>query len=144
MTNCLFYSMFYVLFLSLSMGSLRFSQINRTFMSIYKGMLEASVLTIDESGEPVVPYYSKEIVQEYVVNYLEKNLKRYTKDYTVNTDFVDENQSQYCTDFCREVKITLKAKINFFYKYEKTQRFLVVTKDQIWKKNYYRLLKIHS
>ena len=130
MTNCIFYTLFFILFLSTSMGSLRFSQINRTFMSIYKGMLEASVLTIDENGEPVIPYYSKEAIETYVDDYLETNIKRYSKDYKVQTVFVDKDEG-YCTDFCREVSIKLTAKINFLYKYEKTQTFLVVGRDEI-------------
>lgn len=103
-------------------------------MSIYKGMLEASVLTIDENGEPVVPYYGKEAVESYLKEYLGKNISNYAKDYTINANFHDEN-GEYCTDYCREVAITLHAKINFLYKYEKTQTFLVIGRDQIWKKN---------
>ncbi len=93
-------------------------------------MLEASVLTIDENGEPVVPYYSQDAIRTYVKDYLENNIKKYTKEFTVETAFID-NEQGYCVDFCREVSIKLTAKINFLYNYEKTQTFLVVGRDDL-------------
>ena len=125
MTNCLFYSFFFVLFLNLSFGSLRLSQVNRAFMSIYKGMLEASVLTIDDDGEPVVPYYDKNTFDNYVDDYLRDKISKYTKDYTVTTSYYADSSDTVCEDVCRKVSINLNAKINTFYKYDKTQTFLV-------------------
>lgn len=129
MTNCIFYTLFFALFLNLSFGSLRFSQINRVFMSIYKGMLEASVLTIADDGEPVVPYYNKETVSRYIDNYLEENISKYTKEYTVNTKYYEDDLYTVCESSCRKLSITLKAKINLFYDYERTQTFAVRSAD---------------
>ena len=131
MTNCIFYSLFFALFLNLSFGSLRFSQVNRVFMSIYKGMLEASVLTIDENGEPVVPYYNKESLATYVNEYLKENVEKYTSNYSVNTEYFDSNNSSTCTAYCRSVSINLNAKINIFYEYDKTQTFVVRSADSL-------------
>lgn len=93
-------------------------------------MLEASVLTIDENGEPVVPYYSKDEVGSYVSTYLEKNIDKYSKSYFVETSF-HGNDGEFCTDYCREVSIRLYAKINRLFTYDKTQTFLVAGKDEI-------------
>lgn len=131
MTNCIFYAMFFTLFLNMVLGSLRMSQINRVFMSIYKGMLEASVLTIDNSGEPVEPYYNKATFNDYVDDYLKENLSRYTTDYSLETVFLSKDTNTVCTSFCRKVEITLKAKVNFLYTYEKTQVFTVRDKDEL-------------
>ena len=49
-------------------------------MSIYKGMLEASVITVDDNGESTVPYYDKEVLSNYVTTYLENNIKNYVKN----------------------------------------------------------------
>ena len=125
MTNCIFYSLFFVLFLNLSFGSLRMSQVNRVFTSIYKGMLEASVLTISDNGEPVVPYYNKLKLENYVDEYLKKNLSKYIKNYTVNTKYYNDNSYNVCVENCHKASITLKANINAFYKYDKTQTFLI-------------------
>lgn len=125
MTNCIFYSLFFVLFLNLSFGSLRISQVNRVFMSIYKGMLEASVLTISDNGEPVVPYYNKVTLEKYVDDYLKENISRYTKEYTVNTKYFNDDSYTICESNCHKVSINLKTTINAFYKYDKTQTFVV-------------------
>ena len=125
MTNCIFYSLFFALFLNLSFTSLRVSQVNRVFMSIYKGMLEASVLTIDDGGEPVVPYYNQNRLSVYVEDYLEQNISRYTKEYTVNTGYYMDDSSTICTSNCHKVSINLKAKINLFYDFNKTQTFVI-------------------
>lgn len=125
MTNCIFYSLFFALFLNLSFGSLRMSQVNRVFMSIYKGMLEASVLTIDEDGEPVVPYYNKERLTSYVDNYLKQNISKYLKEYTVNTMYYNDDLTTLCDYDCRKVSINLKGKINLFYNYDRTQTFVI-------------------
>lgn len=119
------------MFLTLSLGSLKFSQINRTFLSIYKGMLEACVLTVNDSGEPVKPYYNETKVNEYVISYLDKNINRYAKDYTLTTTYYDENFTKASTKYSRGISINLKAKINFFTTYDKEQRFSVTSKEEL-------------
>lgn len=125
MMNCIFYSLFFALFLNLSFGSLRMSQVNRVFMSIYKGMLEASVLTIDDKGEPVMPYYNKERLTSYVDNYLKQNISKYLKEYTVNTRYYNDDLTTLCDSDCRKVSINLIGKINLFYNYDRTQTFVI-------------------
>lgn len=131
MTNCIFYSLFFVLFLNLSLGSLRYSQVNRSFMSIYKGMLEASVITINSEGEPIIPYFKQERIEKYVTEYLQSNIEKYVKKYEITTLFVDKNTDDICVNYCREVKIALNADINNFFSYEKEQTFVVLTRDEI-------------
>ena len=131
MTNCIFYSLFFVLFLNVSFGSLRYSQVNRVFMSIYKGMVEATVITITDTGEPLVPYYKKEKMEIYIDEYLKENLSRYTTDYSVSTNYYMPATNAVCSDICRKVSINLKAKINVFYEYDKTQTFVVRSGDEL-------------
>ncbi len=131
MTNCIFYAIFFAMFLNTSLGSLRFSQINRTFLSIYKGMLEACVLTINDKGEPIKPYYNKEKVESYVVTYLKKNISRYATDYLLETKYYDENFTKETTSFIRGISIKLKAKVNVMYNYEKEQRFFIQSRENL-------------
>lgn len=135
MTNCIFYSIFFALFINLSFGSLRFSQINRSFLSIYKGMLEACVLTVDEDGEPVKPYYSHEKIDEYVVNYLNESIKRYSNSYSLTTEYYDENFKEKTDTYSRGIAINLKAKIYSYRTYEKEQRFSISSKENAWTNN---------
>lgn len=125
MTNCIFYSLFFALFLNLSFGSLRISQVNRVFMSIYKGLIEASVVTINDQGEPIMPYYSQTTLNSYVDDYLKTNISKYVKDYTLNTKYLEDNLYSVCDENCRVVSINLKAKINVFYEYDRTQTFAI-------------------
>lgn len=125
MTNCIFYSLFFALFLNLSFGSLRISQVNRVFMSIYKGMIEASVVTINDQGEPIMPYYSQTTLNSYVDDYLKTNISKYVKDYTLNTKYLEDSLYNVCDENCRVVSINLKAKINVFYEYDRTQTFAI-------------------
>jgi len=137
MTNCIFYAIFFTLFLNVSFGSLRTSQINRVFMSIYKGMLEASVITVSDKGVAITPYYNRARLNHFVNTYLKDGISRYTKDYTFQLRFKNDNNSNLiCQSNCRKVEIELEAKINLFYKYEKTQVFTIKDGDKLWMKKF--------
>ena len=73
MTNCIFYSLFFVLFLNVSVGSLKYSQIHRTFLSLYKGMFEASTITVSSLGNSITPYFDSSKVETYIGKYFSKN-----------------------------------------------------------------------
>lgn len=131
MTNCLFYAMFFCLFLNLSFGTLRYSQINRVFLSIYKGMLEASVVTIDGDGEPVFPYYDRRLIKDYVEDYLEENVSKYTKDYDVKFYLWEKERDNLCHLQCSKIRIILTAKVNHFIDYKKEQVFVLRSSDEL-------------
>ena len=136
MTNCIFYSAIFALFLNFTMGSIRYSQVNRTFMSIYRGVFEASTITVNSSGDPVVPYYNEELLETYLVQYFKENLKNYVTDYEVRIYFFNrENDSLCFTHECRDINLTLKADINTFFKFEKSQDFSVFERGELWMKN---------
>lgn len=123
--------MFFALFLNLSFTSLRFSQINRCFMSIYKGLLEASLITINSRGEPTFPYFDKTRINNYIVNYLDNNLSKYSTDYEIKTKYLNRDSSTICLSNCKEVKISIKAKINYLFTYEKAQSFVVRSAEEL-------------
>ena len=129
MVNCLFYSIFFTMFLNISLGSLRFSQINRSFLSMYKGMLEACIRTVDSSGEPITPYFNKSKIESYVISYLDKSIGRYSSNYTLTTKYYDESFLVETSSYIRGISIKLDAKINMLYHYEKEQRFTVETRE---------------
>lgn len=132
MTNTIFYSLFFALFLNVSFGSLKYSQIHRTFMSMYKGMLEASTITVGSNGESIEPYFDIGQMRYYVEFYLKNNLSKYTKNYKVTYSFINKTNMFTCRSECRRVRIRLTANINSFYKYDKTQTFLIVDGDTLW------------
>ena len=130
MTNCLFYSLFFTLFLNISVGSLKFSQIHRTFMSIYKGMFEACTVSVDSNGEPIKPYYDQSEMNNYIESYFKTNLSKYSKNYTVKYIYLNDN-NQVCKFNCRRISIQLTAPINIFYSYDKTQVFSIMDGDSL-------------
>lgn len=133
MTLCLFSSIFFVLFANLSFGSLRISQVNRAFMNSYKGMYEASVITIDEEGEPITPYYDQTILRNYVTDYLEENIKKCVTDYTLNIDFYKNDEEKATPEeLSRKVKISIDANINFLFHYSKDQTYSIKSRDSLW------------
>ena len=134
MTNCIFYSLFFALFLNVSIGSLKFSQVHRTFMSLYKGMFEACSVTVGTNGEPVMPFYNMIEMKSYLDGYFKENLNKYVKNYTYSYYFLTSTNT-YCTTLCRKVEIRLTANINSLYKYDRTEVFTIVDGDTLWMKN---------
>ncbi len=100
-------------------------------MSSYKGMFEASVITVDSEGEPTKPYYSQETLRNYVTDYLEENVSKFCKEYTVRVSFYEEGMTIPCRKdaFARRVKIALNAKINMFSQYDKSQFFSIEARN---------------
>ena len=104
-------------------------------MSMYRGIFEASSFSVDESGAPVVPYFDQTLLTTYITNYLNDNLPKYVTNYEFSFNFYNRNTLEICSEMCRDVSVTLKAPINEFYTYEKTQTFSVYQRGKIWMKN---------
>lgn len=132
MTNCIFYSLIFALFLSFTSGAIDYSRINRSFMSIYKGIFEASTISVDQSGESITPYFDENILKYYLTNYLKDNIGQYCTDYKIKLYYFNREDHSICIDgICRDVEVTLEAKINFIFDYKKTQSFSVYKKGEL-------------
>ena len=131
MINCIFYTLFFTLFLNMSVGSLKYSQIHRTFMSLYRGMFEACTLTINDAGEPIDPYYDMTKVRNYINDYFKANLSKYTTNYKVSLIYLGGTTSFICRSECRILEITLTAEINPLYSYSKSEIFTIQDGDKL-------------
>ncbi len=98
-------------------------------MSIYKGMFEACTLTINSSGEPVLPYYNMDKMQSYMDNYFKVNLSKYTNNYELNLEYLSNDGSSVCKSQCRKVRISLDAEINSLYHYQNSEVFTIKDGD---------------
>ena len=106
-----------------------YSGVNRTFLSMYKGVLESSVAYVDEKGEPISPYFLKDTLEDYVTNYFEENLTRYVTHYEASIYYFNEEDGSLCTSkYCDAVKISLRCDINYFFHYEKGRNFYLNSK----------------
>ncbi len=128
MTNCLFYALFFVLFINFTCGAIDFSGVNRTFKGISNGIFESAAYTIDSFGNPTTPYFDEEMLETYVSTYFKENLTRYVLYYEARIYFFNNDANEtICTDKkCSCVKITLKCDINFLFHYEKGQNFYLI------------------
>lgn len=126
MENLVFFAILFSLFLNFSMGAISFSGVNRTFQIMYRGLVEASIAFADENGEPVEAYFKKNVLEQYVTNYLEDNLTRYVTHYKAAIYYFDKENQVVCTSsYCRSVKISLDCEINYFFHYSKARNFYI-------------------
>lgn len=126
MGNLVFYAMFFVIFLQFTFGAIKYSGVNRTFLSMYRGVFEVSLITVGEDGEPIYPYFGEEILKNNINTYLENNLAKYSIYYTTDIVFLDYKTDGLCLDeYCSKVKVNLSADINYFFKYSNSLVFTV-------------------
>ena len=126
MGNLVFYAMFFVAFLQFTFGAIRFSGINRTFLSMYKGVFEISLVSVGEDGEPIYPYFSEEVLNKNIEKYLQENLTKYAKDYETKIMYLDSDTGGVCLEkHCSKVSVNLHADINLFFKYDKSLYFTI-------------------
>ena len=129
MEHLIFFSLFFTLFLNFTFGAMRFSGVNRTFLSMYKGVLESSIAYVDEDGNAISPYFIKDTLVDYVDHYLEDNLTHYVTHYEASVYFFNEEDDTICTsEYCQAVKISLECEINYLFHYSKARNFYINSK----------------
>lgn len=125
MTNLIYCAFVAILFFTFSIGAINFSGVNRTFLSMYRGLIEPSIASVDE-GENDIPYFSEPVLESYVIDFLDDNLYRYVDEYTVGFFYFNLEDGSMCTDSrCRGVKISLKCDINAMFHYEKAKDYYI-------------------
>ena len=130
MVSLLFYSLIFAIFINFTAGAMAFSSVNRTFLTMYKGVLESSISQVDKNGELVSPYFDKEKLEEYVTTYFDNNLPRYVDHYTASIYYINKEDETVCTSsYCTAVKITLECTINYLFHYLKARNFYVGAKE---------------
>lgn len=126
MGNICFYAMIFVVFLQFTFGAINFSGVNRTFLSMYKGVFESSLITVGENGEPVYPYFDEVTLRNGINSYLHANLKPYVKKFDTSMRLYTLDDSGMCLGRqCSKVEVSLKADINAFFKYSKSVTYYV-------------------
>lgn len=130
MENLIFFTLIASLFINFTFGAMKLSGVNRTFLSMYKGILESSVAYVDKDGYPIKPYFLQDTLEDYVTNYLDKNLTRYVTHYEASIYYFNKEDETICTsEYCQAVKISLKCDINYFFHYSKARNFYINTKQ---------------
>lgn len=126
MTNCIFFVIISTFLMSYSYGSMCFFSIHRTFINLYRGVLESSILTLDKEGNPIYPYFDQDILEKNVSSYFSYSLPRFVKEYYVSYFYFNDENMAFCvSDYCSNVKISLKASINSFFTYENAKEYYI-------------------
>ena len=107
-------------------------------MSMYKGLLEACTVTVDNYGDPIEPYFDT-LMTTYHVLQFKNNISKYTKDYSLTYKFLTDNDKIVCKKECRRLRVTLTAKINGFYNYNNTQTFAIKDGDNLWTTDFFHI-----
>ena len=117
----------------MSFGSLRMSQVNRVFMSTYKGMYEACAVTVGNDGEPIYPYFDKNILTNYVTNFIGENVRKFVPSYDLSIKFYTLGGTYECqeNDLARTVKVSLKANINYLFTFNKEQTISIQERSAV-------------
>lgn len=132
MTICLFSAVIFVLFLQFSFGAMNFSTINRCFQNMYKGMFEACVITIGNDGNDLSPYFDKNLLKTYVIEYFDSSVKRYSPNYKASLFFLNSPDEVLCTNIdCNKVTINLDAPINSFFHFQKSRSFFINGRGEV-------------
>lgn len=132
MENLLFFAIIFGMMTNFTVGAITFSGVNRTFASMYKGVIETSISTIGEGGQAHIPYFDKTLLEKNVSKYLEDNLTRYVTHYQASIYYFDPKNGAICPyPDCYAVRITLKADINYFFKYEKAKNFYITSTNTL-------------
>lgn len=119
------YSLLFASAINFTLGAMNYAAVHRTFMLMQRGVLEASVLYLDQEGDPIPPVYDEERLIASADAYLKSNLKRYVTAVEINYRFYDPSDDTVCFGNCRAVKISLGATINYMFRYEGARTFVI-------------------
>ena len=122
MTNMIFYILILGLASSFVSGAMRFSNINRAFILLQKGIMEYAVITCDDNNSP---YYDQELLKKCVDDYCKKNIAKHTNKYTTSIYYINNDDSMCINGYCQAVKISLKADINYLFRFERAMTFTI-------------------
>lgn len=126
MEYLIFFSLIFATMINFTMGAIGYSGVNRTFLTMYRGLLESSVVVVDEHDVIVEPYFKKDVLEKYVANYFEENLTRYVTHYKASIYYINEEDESICTSrYCQAVKISLECDINYLFHYKKGKIYYI-------------------
>lgn len=132
MINCLFFGVGFYLFLTFSFGGMTYSSIHRSFLNMHRSILEISIVTVGDNGEDIDPYFNEPVLEQYVVNYLEDNIGRYSSDYKASIIYFDAKTKDINTNHKADgVRISLSSEINAFYSYKHAREFTIDSRGEI-------------
>lgn len=125
MGNVIFSLFLTVSSFTIFVANYRVNGINRVLYHIPISIFESSIPLVQESDEPIV-YYDKEILEDKLTSYFDKELQKYTKAYFVSYYYYNQDDHSLCiNEYCTAVEINLNAKVLFEMRYQKKVSFYI-------------------
>lgn len=93
--------------------------INRVMMNMPKELFQTSIPLIQD--DEFIAYYDKKALESNVTGYLNKHLKKFVSEYTIDFYYYNQLDESMCiSEMCDAVEVSLSANIVFEYRYERT------------------------
>ena len=108
--------------------------INRSIIQTPHAILEKSIpLTMQK--EEVTLYYDQETLKNSYESYLDRELKKYTENYTVSYYFYNTQDGGFCdVTNCQGVVIKVEAKVMLGITYKREMKYEITESDFYGKK----------
>lgn len=123
------YSILFTIAATFMTGSLKYSAVNRSFMLLHRGPLEAAITDRDWQGYYLKqgPRFDSFKAHGIVISYLEDNILKYTTECYVTFDDYDDAELTKESEGVRPIaiRVSIKAKINYLYTYENSRVFII-------------------
>ena len=125
MGNIYFCFLFAIFSFNLFFVNYKVIGINRSINNLPKSIFESSIPLIQET-DYVKVYFDKDLLENKLTSYFDKNIKKFTDKYTVEYYYYYQKDESMCvSDECDAVKITLKADLFLFTRYTKSVKFYI-------------------
>ena len=123
MINCLLCALFASLSLQIFTLNYKLSFFNKTLINMPLSLLEVSVPLLESDGSEKL-YFDKELLENYVTIYFQKNINEMCGPYTLSYYYYSTSDNLYCkSDKCDGVRITLEADILIGITYSRTMSY---------------------
>lgn len=127
MMNLFLYSTFFIGGLSLFQYSFLVGSLNRTYLGLFKGVAEASIIAYSSSGTAVTPYFSKTLFEKNVNSYFQNN--EIPGSGVVEPTFSYEYGEYYSAAKPNIAYVSISHPMGIYGTFDKTARFEVVDSE---------------
>lgn len=112
-----------------AMFSFQFFTLNYSIQGLNRAIIYTPIelMMMDVSSQGSGVSFTTNEIEEHVLNYYNKTLPRYAKDYEVDFYFYNKEDDSICTStYCDGVEITVDATLMISYKYHRVMFYELV------------------
>ena len=112
-----------------AMFSFQFFTLNYSIQGLNRAIIytpiELMMMDVSSGGDGVK--FSSDDIEEHLIEYYDKTLTKYVKDYTIDFYFYNREDESICTStYCDGVEITIDAKLLLTYNFHRVMFYELV------------------